>query len=398
MPQKSWYYGFDPPIDLQRWRTAQHQAIAGDQVLLKHSLSQFKGFMSFLDGDIYFRRYHKLADMFVDKNRDLSPLILSNAMKISEKNYPPLRVREQAWESIGQNVIPRLPFKYWKKELNKDPSIVRAPIVKIGYNAFSVNNSAPMFEGPLITPVFVVLGDTERKTFFDYWVQIRYEYRMMKDILNHNKTLLFLINQHANFTHPKLLTIPRGLPSMGRDKQMIWQYLRTLAGVPVTMTGKPTAEMKKKTLVFASASTWGYRPKLLQCVSKKFKPADFSGLSFESMGDKKRMTPMEYYFNLGTAMFGLVYKLPALLVDDFDDVTPELLRSAYVEALYRAAEFDFRRLNMNFWIDVVMNVSKTMSSDVLFENTFTRPKVPYSCGSNGGNCGAGTKRTPRSYC
>ena len=49
----------------------------------------------------------------------------------------------------------------------------------------------------------------------------------------------------------------RGLPLMGRDKQMIWQYLRTLAGVPVTMTGKPTAEMKKKTLVFASASTWG---------------------------------------------------------------------------------------------------------------------------------------------
>ena len=25
IPQKSWYYGFDPPIDLQRWRTAQHQ-------------------------------------------------------------------------------------------------------------------------------------------------------------------------------------------------------------------------------------------------------------------------------------------------------------------------------------------------------------------------------------
>ena len=37
----------------------------------------------------------------------------------------------------------------------------------------------------------------------------RYEYRMMKDILNHNKTLLFLVNQHSNFTHPKLLTIPR---------------------------------------------------------------------------------------------------------------------------------------------------------------------------------------------
>ena len=25
MPTKSWYYGFDPPNDLERWRTAQQQ-------------------------------------------------------------------------------------------------------------------------------------------------------------------------------------------------------------------------------------------------------------------------------------------------------------------------------------------------------------------------------------
>ena len=70
-----------------------------------------------------------------------------------------------------------------------------------------------------------------------------------------------------------------------------------------------------------------------------------------------------------------VYKLPALLVEDFDDVTPDRLRSAYVEALYRAAgaEFDFRRLNMHFWTDLVMNVSKTMSTDALFDKF---PPVP----------------------
>jgi hypothetical protein len=30
-----------------------------------------------------------------------------------------------------------------------------------------------------------------------------------------------------------------------------------------------------------------------------------------------------------------LYRLPALLVDDFADLTPELVRQAYVEALYR---------------------------------------------------------------
>ena len=59
---------------------------------------------------------------------------------------------------------------------------------------------------------------------------------------------------HNMYVHNNIF---RGLPIMGRDKQMIWKYLRTLAGVPVTLTGQPTAEMKKKTLVFASASTWG---------------------------------------------------------------------------------------------------------------------------------------------
>ena len=33
---------------------------------------------------------------------------------------------------------------------------------------------------------------------------------MLNEILNHKKTLAFLVNQHTNFTHPKLLTIPRG--------------------------------------------------------------------------------------------------------------------------------------------------------------------------------------------
>jgi hypothetical protein len=33
-----------------------------------------------------------------------------------------------------------------------------------------------------------------------------------------------------------------------------------------------------------------------------------------------------------------LYRLPALLVDDFADLTPELVRQAYVEALYRVDE------------------------------------------------------------
>jgi hypothetical protein len=60
-----------------------------------------------------------------------------------------------------------------------------------------------------------------------------------------------------------------------------------------------------------------------------------------------------------------LWRLPALLVDDFDDVTPELLHSAYVEALYRADDFEFNRLKQSFWWDVIYNVSVSMSIDPL---------------------------------
>ena len=40
----------------------------------------------------------------------------------------------------------------------------------------------------------------------------------------------------------------------------------------------------------------------------------------------------------GVGLDRTLYRLPALLVDDFADVTPDLVRQAYVEALYRADE------------------------------------------------------------
>ena len=98
--------------------------------------------------------------------------------------------------------------------------------------------------------------------------------------------------------------------------------------------------------------------------------------------------------------------MPALLVDDFDEVTPALLRVAYVEALYRVEEFEFERLTQSFWWSFIMNVSTAMSSDAIYnkfppeseDHTFARPLVPYSCGDNMEKCGPGTRRTPKSYC
>jgi hypothetical protein len=100
-----------------------------------------------------------------------------------------------------------------------------------------------------------------------------------------------------------------------------------------------------------------------------------------------------------------LWRLPALIVDDFDDVTPELLRTAYVEALYRVDEFEFERLKQSWWWNLIANVSSSMSSQPLFdlfppeseEFDFVRPQQRYTCWETN-NCGTGTKRIPKTSC
>jgi hypothetical protein len=104
-----------------------------------------------------------------------------------------------------------------------------------------------------------------------------------------------------------------------------------------------------------------------------------------------------------------LWKLPALLVDDFDFVTPELLRQAYVEALYRVEEFEFERLTQSFWFDFIMNVSKAQTSSSSLkmilnkfpieseDSTFARPFEKFNCHKTK-SCGRGTKRIPASFC
>ena len=92
-------------------------------------------------------------------------------------------------------------------------------------------------------------------------------------------------------------------------------------------------------------------------------------------------------------------------MEDFDQVTPELLRTAYVEALYRADDFEFERLTQSFWWSFIANVSVTMSSQTVLDKfplqaedpDFARPFAPFDCWKTN-SCGPGTKRVPKSSC
>lgn len=107
----------------------------------------------------------------------------------------------------------------------------------------------------------------------------------------------------------------------------------------------------------------------------------------------------------GTGLDRSLYKLPALLLDDFADLSPEVLRQAYVEALYRIDEWDYTRITERYWQRLVYEVSKSGSIENMLkmhpmkaeDATFTRPLIPFDCEKIGG-CGAGTKRVPKKSC
>jgi hypothetical protein len=94
------------------------------------------------------------------------------------------------------------------------------------------------------------------------------------------------------------------------------------------------------------------------------------------------------------------------LIEDFAELTPSLLRQAYVEALYRAKEFEYQRLTQSYWYNVVLNVSASMSIQPMLDAfpmhaedaTFTRPRVPYDCGRTNTCPDPKVKRIPRESC
>jgi hypothetical protein len=94
-----------------------------------------------------------------------------------------------------------------------------------------------------------------------------------------------------------------------------------------------------------------------------------------------------------------------LLLDDYALLTPELLRQAYVEALYRADQWEFERMTRRWWERLIYDISFSSSIEPLLhyhpmsaeDSGFTRPLVPFDCEKMGG-CGPGTKRVPKKSC
>ena len=163
--------------------------------------------------------------------------------------------------------------------------------------------------------------------------------------------------QHTAIDHPKVLSIPIGV----NESQQLLEHLRTADGA-------------KTHALLINNSGWEHREQINARVSSRF-----GGTVINTYGVSKA----EYYQSIARSRFvlcppglgwdsyriwetlvlgsipiverspgwdSLLSDLPVLLVPHFDDVTPELLASAYPEILSRCDTFTFGKLTTQWWI------------------------------------------------
>ena len=419
LPSKSLFFGFPPPDSARRWALAVESARSGEQILLKRALQVVKVPNDLLQGEIKFNSFHRLADVLIHRK-------------------PPEEGGAAAWDGFFSNF-----------------SSKRAPIVMIGYTGFS---SPDNFEGEEVKVwnyrtkeflrdlvvgrlklekkrKFVAIGQLEQNWGFASshflnrtaaWgfsfipgkgVFNADQTKELQAFLDHECLVMLVVNQHHNISHPKIISLPRGVPPNGGAK-LVWDQAREAIQRGIV----------KNTLLFAASSNWGQRPEIIACVNQ----AMGSYMTHTSQKDPKiylRALSTSYAVlavpGLGYDTFRLwetlasgsmpvlergvgldrtLYRLPALLVDDFADVTPELIRQAYVEAVYRADSWDYRRITARYWERLIFKASETGTHEHMLRLhpllpemlAFARPLVPFACGDGG--CGKGTRRVPKSSC
>jgi hypothetical protein len=266
MPRKS-LFGFAPPTDVARWQWAKAAAAKGEHILLREVNKAITSPFDLLDGDPYYRRHHFMADMFVDEARWLAPIAGNN------QNFPNrLPGSSTGMTGVKTNVYERVPEPY------NFSAVGRAPIVQVGYSVLNKNNNA-FFTGDYKGTVKI-----SRKLFLQEWSHVRGDIAVkyilvvltdpewgwlssyvpgrtldkgrcckeegdefLQSFLDDKNLLLLVVNQHTTISHPKILSLPRGLPTK-------WEHYERIAFDSLHLL---LAENKPKShLLIAPSSTW----------------------------------------------------------------------------------------------------------------------------------------------
>jgi hypothetical protein len=228
----------------------------------------------------------------------------------------------------------------------------------------------------------------------------------LRSFLEDDNLVALIVNQHHNISHAKVISLPLGV--MGRSE--LWKA----ACLPLE---------PKKHIILTAGSDWGPRPYIRECVKHRLGDS----LSISPVVSVQEHLKMMRASRLVLAMSGLgadtyrlwealtlgavpvvergmgldraFYKLPVLLVNDYADLTLDMLQEAYIEALYHADEWEYTRMTRKWYVDLIEGLLREGDAAELqrlhpLPAPFMRPLVPFSCSS----CGADTLPHPEISC
>ena len=410
MPTRSYFAGMQAPNDEARWKRAVDLAISGKQVLLKRMLETIRCPGDLLTGEKKFKWIHRVADVFVNRQSGFeaplknftgyrAPITMIGYKQFDRKN----------WEGVETRSFSYAP-KHVLKNIRKGREKFPRKFLAVG--ALDEN------WGWLSTH-FLNRTASWGFTYSNKYGPLKAnQLAEISPFLDHPNVIMMLVNQHHNISHPKVISLPRGvLPDVAK---IIWDEAQHAI----------RHDVRKQNLLFVASSKWGPRPQIIDCVSKsmgrylvkeqkkistirfmKAMSASIAILCVPGLGyDTFRLweslaSGSMPIIERGVGFDRVLYRLPALLVDDFADVTPDLVKQAYVEALYHVDQWDYKRMTTRWWERLLYKVSETGNIATLLrlhpisveDSQFTRPMIPFDCAKMGG-CGPGTKRVPARSC
>ena len=143
IPKKS-LFGFDPPIDINKWRESQILAASGEQVLLKHIQNVINHPLDFLDGDVSFRSYHRIVDIFIDNQQRKSELLRLTSIQPTDTTKITVPIKQDTTThnrhlqavKTSSSTKPKLNPSEFLPPLYNFKTANRAPVIQLGYGLF----------------------------------------------------------------------------------------------------------------------------------------------------------------------------------------------------------------------------------------------------------------------
>lgn len=414
MPARSFFAGFDAPSDPLRWNQALMQASRGEQVLLSRVLRTIQSPFDLWKGDIYFKWIHRISQHHVSHIKDLPRQNNGVGASVVMLGYTTFEKSNHEGEpnggvdlTMGSLLRSDPPFKFPSKTV-----AIGRMNENFGYlSTYFLNRTFPGYGFS-----FDDVSDPFHKRY-------RVPAEQVKRVLDDPNLVMLVVNQHHNISHPKVISMPLGV----LDPHNMWEAMQTAV----------TEGTKKDILFYSGGSNWGFRPRVRQCIAKSFSESAFTVGDGQLSKQKFRMRligsmavlamPGQGYdtyrlwealaagampvVERGMGMDRTFYKLPILMLDDYAVLTETMLRQAYVEALYRADEWEYARMTQPWYERLIYQVAARGDIEPLLrlhpmsaeDRKFTRPLVPYVCGRGASShsvseCGPGTKRIPKQSC